>query len=312
MLLFFTRAGVPTSPSQAPTAPTGMASYPELHDVPLVLLLTKTSLNVREPFLQGLFPNACQIVDVEQASAVAIMDARVEITRHGNVQNHESSFAAPVDLSIALQRDDRLGGAGSRKNDVRAANGVVELFPRCGLPAARFGYLLSLGLAAIGNPNLLRLQFRQITQGQLPHLARPDHQHFFVVKVIENLPDIVDGRARHGDMSMGNACFVPHPSGHQSRMLEERVKQGADTGALLGDFVGSFHLAGDLPFTDDQTVQARHDAKDMAHCLGVAMDILMGPQSVRGNPTRLREKLSDEITERSGAVGLHLRCVAVS
>src|SRR5207244_75326 len=78
-----------------------------------VLLLLHDRLgggDMLEAVLEGLLADPFQIVDVEKTGPIAVVDPRVEIARHGDVQDDDRA-ARPgyLDFFVALARDDRLG-----------------------------------------------------------------------------------------------------------------------------------------------------------------------------------------------------------
>ena len=70
---------------------------------------------------QRLFSHSRQVVDVEHANAIAVVDRRVEVARHGNIQ-HDQRTAGSARLNhlvVSLPRDNRFGGSGGAERDVR-------------------------------------------------------------------------------------------------------------------------------------------------------------------------------------------------
>src|SRR5437870_3445322 len=66
------------------------AAAPGLEEAPRLLL--NDALRgpyVPEPVLQRLFADPFEVINVEHAGALAVVDARVAITRHGDVQNDQ-------------------------------------------------------------------------------------------------------------------------------------------------------------------------------------------------------------------------------
>src|SRR5205823_12999023 len=79
---------------------------------------------------QGRLANAHQVVDVEQARPVAVVDVRVEVARYGDVENHQRPARPPgEDALIALARDDWLRGPCRAQDDVGTGQHLVEAIP---------------------------------------------------------------------------------------------------------------------------------------------------------------------------------------
>ncbi len=80
---------------------------------------------------QGLLADALEIVDVEEAGPVAVVDARVEVARHGDVEDHHrAALASRQDVVEAAARHDRLRRTGSAQDNVGLDERLVELLPR--------------------------------------------------------------------------------------------------------------------------------------------------------------------------------------
>ena len=62
------------------------------------------------PFLERLGPNAAQIVDVEQTGPVAVVNARIEVARHRDVQDHDR----PADEQMAHHAPEECGETDAR------------------------------------------------------------------------------------------------------------------------------------------------------------------------------------------------------
>jgi hypothetical protein len=64
-------------------------------------------------------------------------------------------------------------------------------------------------------------------------------------------------------MTPGDAGLSADPLGHEMSVLEERVEKWPDRAARVSQFIGAFDLPRDLSFTDDQTIQTRHNAEQV-------------------------------------------------
>src|SRR5205823_1659060 len=137
------------------------------------------------PLRQCLLANALEVVDVEQAGAVAVVNARVEVARHGDVEDYCGAAAAFGEHVLpTLARDDRLRRAGRAEDDVRLRQRIVEPFPRQRLPAAALRDLRRLFRTAIRDQDLLRPKLAQMSQRQLAHLAGADDKDGLVAEML--------------------------------------------------------------------------------------------------------------------------------
>ena len=60
-------------------------------------------------FGRGLIGDSGQVVHVEDAHAVAVVDARVEVARHRHVEDHETPAAAAERTFSSNRRRDTIG-----------------------------------------------------------------------------------------------------------------------------------------------------------------------------------------------------------
>src|SRR5207249_5732975 len=86
--------------------------------------------DVLASILQGLFANSLEIVDVEKESLFAVVDAWIEIARHGDVQNDQRSAGALLANRFeSLLRHNGFGRRRCAQDDVGAHQGIVEPIP---------------------------------------------------------------------------------------------------------------------------------------------------------------------------------------
>jgi len=105
---------------------------------------------------------------------VAVVNARIEVARHGDVEDdHRCAFAprhgSPRQHAVeTAARHDRLGRAGGAQDNISLDERVVQLVPRHGLSATAGRHLGGLLRAAVGHEDAPRLQRSQVPQRQLP------------------------------------------------------------------------------------------------------------------------------------------------
>ena len=102
-----------------------------------------------------------------------------------------------------------------------------------------------------------------MAQGQFAHLAGADDEDRLVAEVVEHLAHVIDGDARHGDVSLGDAGLGADAAGDLAGVAEQGVQQRSDGVVSLGLLVRRLDLAGDLALADDQAVETGGHASIM-------------------------------------------------
>src|SRR5262245_41610190 len=104
------------------------AAGPVLLKAPHLLLDDRLSgADVLAALAKSALADRLQVVDVEKTRPVAVMDARVEVARHGDVENDRGAARALGENRIpAAARHDRLSSPSRAENDVGLSAGVVE------------------------------------------------------------------------------------------------------------------------------------------------------------------------------------------
>ena len=136
------------------------------HDANRVDFLADDRLGARELGAaprQVLLHDRLQVVDVVEEHLLELADRRLDVARHGDVDDEQRPVAPrPHHLFDARARQDRLGRAGRGDDDVGGRQRVVELVPRDGARrrAARRALCgrASVRLAIVICLTLLRLQ----------------------------------------------------------------------------------------------------------------------------------------------------------
>ena len=113
----------------------------------------------------------------------------------------------------------------------------------------------------------------QVDAGELGHLAGAEDEDVQAREVAENLLGELDGRVadRHG--ALGEAGFVAHALSDRERGVEESMGHGAGEAEIARRGIGRLHLTEDLRFSDDERIEARGDAEEMARRVDAAMAV---------------------------------------
>ena len=201
-----------------------------------------------------------QIVNAVQKDVVVeIVDSRLEIARHPQIENEDRLTAALFAHPPKPRRIDQRGGRAGRADDhVGLGHPIVELLEGARDSPTFGGHLCGPFGCAVGHYHLASSRFFQISQRFDGHFAGANHKHRFVVKTIENrLAKFPHGDAGDRNASLGQRRFGPHPLGDIQRPLEQCVGQRAGGGMVLRQRVGFFDLRHDLRFSQHHAVQAR-------------------------------------------------------
>ena len=132
-------------------------------------------LDVLETIARRRLADAFQIVDVEQAGAVAVVDARIEVARHGDVENDQRAARSPgVDALVALRASRSARERRWCSGRCRPSQQVVEFLPRHRLAAAAARHGRGLFRTAIRRPrSAAAVNWRRCRSVSSPILPAP-------------------------------------------------------------------------------------------------------------------------------------------
>lgn len=87
--------------------------------------------NMAGPFFQGIRPDFLQIINVEKADTIPIVNARFKISGNSDIQDHQGPAGPLGFLSVKNGfGDDWLLGSGGADNDVGKVQGILHVLPR--------------------------------------------------------------------------------------------------------------------------------------------------------------------------------------
>ena len=159
-----------------------------------------------------------------------------------------------------------IGSRGGRRTDhqVGIDQCLLEPLERHGaaVPPSR-GRRCAVGVA-IGDQDLARIQSFQVLQGQLAHLARPDHEHGLVGEGVEDPLGDIDRHAGDRQLALIHPGALAHQLADSKRGLEHRVEGRADGLVFHGRAIGLANLAQDLSLAQDEALQAGCHPEQMA------------------------------------------------
>ena len=141
-----------------------------------------------QPLLAVGFNDALEVIGIVQVDIFQFVHLRVDIPRHGDVdEKHRPLFPAADRPGHVLRPDDVVGSTGGRQDDVRLVEVIEEIF-ETNRPAGQFiRQPFSALKSAVGDQNTAHSVADKVFRGQLAHLPCPDEQHGFVREVPENL-----------------------------------------------------------------------------------------------------------------------------
>ena len=171
-----------------------------------------------------------EVVDVVEVDVVELVDARIEVARHAQVDaEHRPPFALAQHLVHHAPRVSTYVVAGGRADDdvghLQVLAGTARTAPawrRSRAPARRRGR--RCGWSTIMLPTPLR---QQMPRRELAHLAGADQHRGLVLEAIEDRRRQLDRRRAHRHGAAGDAGLGAHALGDRERLVEPAVQHRA-------------------------------------------------------------------------------------
>ena len=166
-----------------------------------------------------------QVVDVVEEGAVDVGDGRIDVARHGEIDQEEVAHAARGARALdvrALDHEMRRRRGGD--DDVACGEIRLDAAELNGLAAEALRQLDCAVVRAVGDEDLLEAEFAEVFRGQLAHLACAEEEDLQALQLAEDLLRQLDGGKRHGDRVLADAGIGAHLLGHAR---EERVEAAA-------------------------------------------------------------------------------------
>ena len=213
-----------------------------------------------------LLHDPLQVVDVVEEDLIQIARVRLDVARHGDVDDEKRPAAPrPHDVLDPRARQHRLGGAGRRDHDVGGGQRVGQRRPRhrapVEMPRERFGG----GERPARDRQLLHVLRLQVDARELRHLAGPEDQHAETLQVAEDLL-----RHRHGPLA--ESGLGPDAFADGERGVEQTVRQRAGVFEIVCGGVSVLDLTENLRLADDQGIESGGDAKQVTRRVRAAVD----------------------------------------
>ena len=251
----------------------------------------------------GLLTAACErlrydgleVVHVVEVAALEVVDRRVEVARHGEVDEEERGATAGALNALELgAREDRPRRARAGDDDVCVREALLELVEGRGDGAEALRESLGVLERAVRDARDRRAAPAQVASGALAHLARADDEDPASCELAEDVLRERGRRRRDRCRALRDRRLRPHLLACVERLPEDMVEERARNAGL--ECVA--HLSEDLPLTRDERVEPRGHAEEVERRRLVA-------QAVEdGDELRLRDARERDERSRGAPLGV--------
>ena len=190
-------------------------------------------------------------------------DLRVDVARHGDVDDEERPVAACADDALhELWSQDELG-AGSRGDDhicVGQLGGELLVWDSAAVTG--FCERLSAFFTSVDDVELGSGLPKGARRG-FTHFSGAEEKRATAFEVAEDLLGELTSNGADADGAFGDPGFVPHTLGCRERLRETTSEERAHRAGIVRSVEGFFDLPEDLRLTDDERIQARCDTEDV-------------------------------------------------
>ena len=205
-----------------------------------------------------------QIVDVVEEDVVQIVDRRVDVARHGDIDQEHGLVAAGGDDALHLVFvQDVVRRAAGGDHDVHLRQHGDEAGVLDGRALEQLRHFDGALLGAVGDEDVRGAGAAQVPGRQFAHLAGADDHDGAVVERAENLARQFHGGVADRDRHLSDAGFGAHALGHAEGAGQQAFQPSAERAAILGGGVGGLELAQDLRLADHHGIQAGGHAEEV-------------------------------------------------
>ncbi len=221
------------------------------------------------PRLQVFVRGLLQGVNVVDVHVIELVDRRFDVAGHGDIDDKHGSVGAFAQGALEMAGiEERRGGCCGCHDDIRPGEGLVEILEGHGFPAQFFSQDEGLLMAPVDEENVADSVREQAFQGTFAHLARTDNHDRLVGQVDKDRHGQIDGDRRDGNLSRSDSRLGTDLFRDGKGALEQGGQDLVDGFLFLSECEGFVDLSEDLGFTDDEAVEARRHAKEVADGLG--------------------------------------------
>ena len=213
-----------------------------------------------------------QIVDVVDEDAVDLVHRRIDVARHGDVDEEHGPVAAAMHEGLSvLAAEDGMRRAGGADDDVGFGGCFVELIEGDDPAVEGLGKLAGALLRAVGDEDGACSLLHEMAGCEFAHFSCADEEDGAAVERAEDFAGQFDGDRGDGDGVGADGGFGADALGCGEGGLEEMFELAGDGASGAGDGKSVFDLAENLRFADDHGVEAGGDAEEMANGLLIAV-----------------------------------------
>ena len=207
-----------------------------------------------------------EVVHIVEQDPVEPPDPGVEVAGHGDVQDQGQPVPPrpALEAGITVKGDDRVGGGGGADDQVGLDQGVVEALERDGRPGPAGGGGPGSIRVPVGDPDPPGLEFREVLERQVRHLARADDQDRLVAEAVEDRAGDLHRDARHREPTLAEPGLIADQLADPQGMLEQGVPDRSDRPDRHRGLVGVADLSEDLALAEHQALQAGSDPEQVA------------------------------------------------
>ena len=212
-----------------------------------------------------------QVVDVIQRDPVDVAAARVDVARHGDVDQQQRPAAAlGHHQRQLLAAHDRVRRGGRGDDDVGLQQLLREFVQADDRATEALREAERAVGVTVGDEDRADALVCERLRGQLARLTRAEQHHAPLGQVAEHVLGEVHGHRGHGHARGADAGLRAHALARRQGRCEQAVGQRAGRAGLHRRLVGALDLTLDLGLAEDHRLQARGHAIQLAGRLAVA------------------------------------------
>ena len=200
-----------------------------------------------------------------QEDALELGDGRIDVARHGDVDQQQRPAAAALHHGRELVAlDDVVRRRGRGQHDVGALQLRRQRVEADRLAAEALREPDRAVVVAVGDEHRAHAPLGQRARGQLAGLAGADHDHAPAAQVAERLLRELHRDRADRDAAGADAGLGAHALAGGERLAEQAVHERARGALDQRQLVGALDLALDLGLADDHRVEPGGDPEQVA------------------------------------------------
>ena len=202
-----------------------------------------------------------EVVDVVEEAAVEVVDRRVEVARHGQVDAAAADVpSAPASAAATASRVRTWSDALVAETTTSASSSSAPIASSSTACARRRCASSSPCCERpVRDDGDVRPARDEVPRRRLAHLPGAEHEHPPSREIVEDLLRERGGGRRHRRGALADRRLEPHPAAGVQRLPEELVEERAGRARLER----GPHLAEDLALAGDERVEAGGDAEEV-------------------------------------------------